>query len=118
MSDEIPYQLSPQVEALRQERANCEAYGNQPRVAAIDRQLAAYGVNEAPKDRRSKEAGQTRATATPDDDAPKGNASRDEWVLYAIGKGATEEEVATVEDGGSTRDELRTKYGATAETQE
>lgn len=52
------------------------------------------------------------------DEAPKGNASRDDWVLYAIGKGATDEEVAAVEDGGSSRDELRAKYGTPAETQE
>lgn len=49
------------------------------------------------------------------DEAPKGNASRDDWVLYAIGKGATDAEVATVEDGGSSRDELRTKYGTQAQ---
>lgn len=118
MSDEIPYQVAPQVEALRQERANCVAYGNDRRVASIDRQLAEYGVSEAPKDRRSKEAGQTKVSATPDDEAPKGNASRDDWVLYAIGKGATDEEVATVEEGGLGRDDLRAKYGTHAENQE
>jgi hypothetical protein len=129
MSNEIPYQIAGQVEALQQERANCVAYGNDTRVASIDRQLAEYGVKadaaekraasktdktDAPADRRAKEADQTRSAAVADD-SPKGNASRDDWVLYAIGKGATDEEVATVEDGGPSRDELRTKYGATPE---
>lgn len=76
MSNEIPYQVGPQVEALQQERANCVAYGNDTRVASIDRQLAALGVkqnaaekravaaegdeakSEPPKNRRSKESAQ------------------------------------------------------------
>jgi len=115
MSDEIPYQVGPQVEALKQERANCVAYGNDKRVASIDRQLAEYGVTEAPKERRSKEAGQTQASA---EDAPKGNASRDDWAAFAAGKGAPGEETQPVEDGGLGRDELRAKYGAPAENQE
>lgn len=45
----------------------------------------------------------------PDSEAPKGNASRDEWAAYATTKGAPESE--TAEDGLS-RDELRDKYGA------
>lgn len=39
---------------------------------------------------------------------PSGNASREEWADYAKAKGAGAEEVA---EGGSTRDELRAKYG-------
>lgn len=79
-TEETPYQIAPQIEALKQERANCVAYGNDQRVEAIDRQLAAYGVKqeaaekrsaaaegdkgaktEAPKDRRSKESTQAQA---------------------------------------------------------
>lgn len=113
MSDEIPYQVAPQVEALRQERANCVAYGNDKRVASIDRQLAEYGVTDAPRDRRSKEAGQTQASGPVVEDVPKGNASRDDWAVYAAIKGAPNEETQSVEDGGLGRDELRAKYGAT-----
>ena len=80
MSNETPYQIGPQVEALQAERANCVAYGNEPRVAAIDRQLATLGVkqeaaekraaatdkdakSEPPKNRRGKESTQAQAGA-------------------------------------------------------
>lgn len=46
------------------------------------------------------------------EEAPKGNASREEWAAFAAGKGASDEELQAVEDGGSSRDELRAKYGA------
>ena len=42
------------------------------------------------------------------DEAPKGNASREEWAAFAASKGAPDEE--TAEEGGLTRDELRAKY--------
>ena len=68
---EIPYQVAPQVEALQQERANCVAYGNDTRVASIDRQLAELGVKQ--------EAAEKRAAASEGDDAkkaaPKGRRS-------------------------------------------
>lgn len=86
MSNEIPYQVGPQVAALRQERENCVAYGNDKRVASIDRQLAEYGVKQdaaqkrsaasegdensrrsAPKGRRGKATSETtEATGTPE----------------------------------------------------
>ena len=69
MSD-TPYQVSPQVEALQQERANCVAYGNEPRVAQIDRQLADLGVKA--------KAAEERKAATPVEDkgkAPQGRRS-------------------------------------------
>jgi hypothetical protein len=75
MSDETPYQIAPQVAALQAERENAVAYGNETRVAQIDRQLADLGVKAkaaeerkaasddakqaAPKGRRSKESAQT-----------------------------------------------------------
>lgn len=57
MSD-TPYQVAPQIEALQQERANCVAYGNEPRVASIDRQLAELGVKAKAAEER-KAASQT-----------------------------------------------------------
>lgn len=45
------------------------------------------------------------------DGQPKGNASREEWAAYAKTKGAADEEVAPVEDGGLKQTELREKYG-------
>lgn len=44
MADEVPYQRQPQVEQLQAERANAEAYGQTDRVAAVDKQLDALGV--------------------------------------------------------------------------
>lgn len=44
-------------------------------------------------------------------EAPKGNASRDEWAAYAASKGAPVEETKPVEEGGLKQTELREKYG-------
>lgn len=63
-NDEIPYQVAPQVEALQAERANCVAYGNDTRVASIDRQLAALGVKQDAAEKRA-------AAAEGDDDAKR-----------------------------------------------
>lgn len=50
--------------------------------------------------------------APPADEAPKGNASREEWAAYAKDKkGAPEEETRPVDDGGLRQTELREKYG-------
>ena len=71
MSD-VPYQIAPQVEALQQERANCVAYGNDDRVAKIDRQLADLGVKA--------KAAEERKAATPVEDkrkAPQGRRAPD-----------------------------------------
>lgn len=46
------------------------------------------------------------------DQAPAGNAKREEWVAYARDKGASEDELKAQEEGGLSRDELRDKYGA------
>jgi hypothetical protein len=51
------------------------------------------------------------------DEAPKGNASRDEWAAYAASKGAPDEETQPVEDGGLGRDDLRAKYGSDTQAQ-
>lgn len=45
------------------------------------------------------------------EDAPKGNASRDDWADYAKSKGAPDEETRPVEEGGLKQAELRDKYG-------
>jgi hypothetical protein len=46
------------------------------------------------------------------DEAPKGNASREEWAAYAKEKkGAPNEETRPVEEGGLKQTELREKYG-------
>ena len=67
MSD-VPYQIAPQVEALQQERANCVAYGNDDRVAKIDRQLADLGVKA--------KAAEERKAATPTEDKSKAPQGR------------------------------------------
>jgi len=52
MSDH-PYQITPQVVQLQAERMNAAAYGNEPRVAEIDRRLADLGVKaEAAQERK------------------------------------------------------------------
>ena len=43
-----------------------------------------------------------------DDDAPGGNAGREDWAKYAKSKGAPKEET---DEGGLSRNELRDKYG-------
>lgn len=43
---------------------------------------------------------------------PHGNASRDAWAAYAATKGAPEDETKAVDEGGLSRDELRSKYGS------
>lgn len=47
----------------------------------------------------------------PVDEAPKGNASRDEWAAYAASKGAPEEETRPVDEGGLKHADLKDKYG-------
>lgn len=54
---DLPYQLAPQVEQLRQERANAEAYGQDDRVAAVDKQLEALGVKLAAAKRKAAAEG-------------------------------------------------------------
>lgn len=44
-------------------------------------------------------------------EAPKGNASREDWAAYAASKGAPEDETRPVEEGGLKQTELRDKYG-------
>jgi hypothetical protein len=44
MTDEVAYQNAAQVRQLQAERANAVAYGQATRVAAVDKQLAAFGV--------------------------------------------------------------------------
>lgn len=72
MSNETPYQIQPQIDQLMQERANAEAYDQEDRVAAVDKQLATLGVK--------REAGEKRAAAAEGDEsakkaAPKGRRS-------------------------------------------
>lgn len=56
MTDEIPYQLEPQVAQLRAERDNAVAYGMESRVAEIDRQLADLGVKAKAAEERKASA--------------------------------------------------------------
>jgi len=51
-------------------------------------------------------------TASLQDQAPAGNAKREDWVEYSRTKGASEDELKSQEEGGLSRDELRDKYGA------
>lgn len=46
----------------------------------------------------------------PASQAPKKSAKREEWAVYAAGKGASDEEVA---EGGLSRAELIERYGST-----
>lgn len=73
MSD-VPYQMQPQIDQLKQERANAVAYGQTDRVAAVDKQLASLGVKQ--------EAAEKRAAAAPEDESakaapPKGRRSKE-----------------------------------------
>lgn len=43
---------------------------------------------------------------------PGRTESRDKWAAYATAMGAKEAETAPVDQGGLSRDELRTKYGS------
>lgn len=69
MADERPYQHESQIAQLEAERANAVAYDQKDRVAAVDKQLAEFGVK--------KKAAEKRAAA--DEDAknapPKGRRS-------------------------------------------
>ena len=72
MSDDLPYQVQPQVKQLLAERANADALGLTDRVAAADKQLAALGYKE--------KAAKARAAAAEEDggksQAPKGRSAR------------------------------------------
>jgi hypothetical protein len=74
-TEEVPYQIAPQVEALQQERANCVAYGNKLRVTAIDRQLAEYGVKQEAAENRSTAAEEGGSVKTAQSTPPKGRRS-------------------------------------------
>lgn len=68
------YQQAGQVEQLQNERANAVAYGQDGRVAAIDKQLEGFGVKaEAAKERKA-------AAKLDDEDAkakaPQGRSSK------------------------------------------
>lgn len=70
MAEDLPYQVAPQVARLQAERENCVAYGNDTRVAAIDRELAHLGVKT--------KAAEERKAASEDDakqKAPQGRRS-------------------------------------------
>lgn len=67
----MDYQKAGQVAQLQAERENAVAYGNEPRVASIDKQLAELGV-------RAKAAEERKAAATDDGKhkAPQGRTAR------------------------------------------
>lgn len=44
--------------------------------------------------------------------APGGRDSREKWAAYARTRGASDTDVAPVDQGGLTRDQLRERYGA------
>jgi hypothetical protein len=43
--------------------------------------------------------------------AMESRSSRDAWAAYAGTKGAPEDETKPVDEGGLSRDDLRSKYG-------
>lgn len=63
MSD-TPYQIQPQIDQLKQERANAVAYGQTDRVAACDKQLAGLGVKQEAAEKRSAAAEGTKDAKT------------------------------------------------------
>lgn len=67
-SDDVPYQQATIVEQLKAERANAVAYGNEDRVASVDKQLAELGVK--------RKAAEKRAESAKDDDARKAPEGR------------------------------------------
>jgi len=70
---ETPYQIAPQVAALKQERANAEAYGQDDRVAAVDKQLAALGVKAKAAEERKVAAQESETSRST---APQGRTRR------------------------------------------
>lgn len=75
-TEEIPYQVGLQVEALQAERANCVAYGNDSRVESIDRTLSALGVKQnAAEERKTADDSKSKPpqgrSAKPTDTAAK-----------------------------------------------
>ncbi len=86
----IPYQAPAQVvEALKQERANCVAYGNTARVAKIDRQLAALGVKQEAAEKRAAAAEDAPDART---SVPQGRRSRPSTETAAAGPQPSEHE--------------------------
>lgn len=76
---DLPYQQVPQVEQLRQERANAQAYGQTDRVAAVDKQLATLGA-AGKRQAAAKPAGEAEAGADEAEQArrtpPQGRSTR------------------------------------------
>lgn len=72
MSNETPYQAAPQVAALQAERENAVAYGNDARVAQIDRQLGDLGVKQKAAEERKAAAKEDSGRAK----APQGRSSK------------------------------------------
>jgi len=71
MSDH-PYQITPQVVQLQAERANAAAYGNEPRVAEIDRRLADLGVKATEERKAAAEEAEGDVRSRP----PQGRSGR------------------------------------------
>lgn len=70
MSD-TPYQQQPQVDQLQAERANAVAYGQEDRIAAVDKQLKALGAKaEAAEERKAAAKGDDKSKA------PQGRSSK------------------------------------------
>lgn len=82
---------------------------------AVGADICAAGIGTPEVDYQVEKAVLTPGEQRSGDEAPKGNASRDEWAAYATSKGAPEEETRPVEDGGLGRDDLRAKYAAVSE---
>lgn len=71
MADDRPYQHEPQIAQLEAERANAVAYGDEARLASIDKRLAGFGVKV--------DAAKERKAAAKDEDksrVPQGRSSR------------------------------------------
>lgn len=82
--------------------------GEPPNVPVTEQSAANAPTSE--RTRLAREASEQQA-AQPGNSRPAGNAGRDAWAAYAETQGSPAEETRPVDEGGLSRDELRTKYG-------
>jgi hypothetical protein len=87
---DVPYQQAPQIEALKQERANAVAYGQTDRVAACDKQLASLGVKQDAAEKRSAAAEDDKTAKTAQAVPPKGRRGKESTQAQAESESSNE----------------------------
>jgi hypothetical protein len=73
---EVPYQQAGQVRQLLNERENAAAYGQDDRVAAVDKQLAELGYTSEKQAAKAADAAEARAATTAEGAQPQGRTTR------------------------------------------